>query len=299
VAKPEEITDKRIRGLIDSLLAGVAAAPKGERHYALLRLGRTFGGYMPHIIPYSVEQAREALVGALPPEDQDESARKTADDAVRKGMEEPLYLEERPNPFAKKKPAEPEPQADPEQPTSETAENDNEPAATGDQPEPKKKKRQQSQDSLATQFTIQHRNKLRFCHHSGMWHVWNGAIWKPEETQLAFDYARTICRDVGGTRLATAKDATAVERFARADRTFAVTSELWDRDKYLLGTPGAQSICEPANYGQHSNATTSPIPPQSHRLTKPTASCGSSSWTTSPARTPNCAIFSSVGSATA
>ena len=30
----------------------------------------------------------------------------------------------------------------------------------------------------------------------------------------------------------------AVERFARADPAFAVTAEIWDRDPWLLGTPG-------------------------------------------------------------
>jgi putative DNA primase/helicase len=32
--------------------------------------------------------------------------------------------------------------------------------------------------------------------------------------------------------------AAAVERFAQADRAFAVTSEIWDQDHFLLGTPG-------------------------------------------------------------
>jgi putative DNA primase/helicase len=40
-------------------------------------------------------------------------------------------------------------------------------------------------------------------------------------------------------QLITSKAAFAgnVERFARADRAFAVTSEIWDSDEYLLGTP--------------------------------------------------------------
>jgi putative DNA primase/helicase len=38
--------------------------------------------------------------------------------------------------------------------------------------------------------------------------------------------------------LGRASTAGAVERFARADRAFAVTSEIWDQDHFLLGTPG-------------------------------------------------------------
>jgi putative DNA primase/helicase len=110
--------------------------------------------------------------------------------------------------------------------------------ANDDKPvEKKKNSKRWTQDSIATQFTAQHGDKLRFCHHTQKWYVWTGAIWKPDDTMLAFDYARSVCRDLGGSKLARAMDAGAVERFARADRAFAVTSELWDRDKYLLGTP--------------------------------------------------------------
>jgi putative DNA primase/helicase len=37
--------------------------------------------------------------------------------------------------------------------------------------------------------------------------------------------------------LAKAGTAAAVERFAQADRAFAVTSAIWDTDPFLLGTP--------------------------------------------------------------
>jgi putative DNA primase/helicase len=38
--------------------------------------------------------------------------------------------------------------------------------------------------------------------------------------------------------MSKANQAAAVERFAQSDRAFAVTSENWDRDDWLLGTPG-------------------------------------------------------------
>jgi putative DNA primase/helicase len=94
-----------------------------------------------------------------------------------------------------------------------------------------------TQDAIALAFTERHRNQLRFCHHTGKWFLWNSTIWQRQETQLAFHYARTLCRDVGGKKLTRAADAAAVERFARADPALAVTREKWDRDKYLLGTP--------------------------------------------------------------
>lgn len=94
-ARPEDITDKRVRGLIASLLAPVSAAADGDKHFTLLRQGRTLGGYL-HIIGWSVEQAADALIDALPDSVADwEQARKTAEAALRKGAEQPLELEER------------------------------------------------------------------------------------------------------------------------------------------------------------------------------------------------------------
>jgi len=101
----------------------------------------------------------------------------------------------------------------------------------------KRRRQHKTQDGVALEFSARYSDKLRFCHHTEKWFSWDGCIWRREETQLAFDFARTICREFGGKRLARASDAGAVERFARADRTFAVTSEIWDRDTYLLGTP--------------------------------------------------------------
>jgi putative DNA primase/helicase len=52
---------------------------------------------------------------------------------------------------------------------------------------------------------------------------------------LAIEWARGLCRVVG---MRKASNAGGVERLARVDRRLAVTSEIWDQDKLLLGTPG-------------------------------------------------------------
>lgn len=102
------------------------------------------------------------------------------------------------------------------------------------------------EDGVALAFAARHRNELRFDHHAGRWFRWTGTHWRREETRLAFAWCRDICRDM---RIADAKDpairalakaatAAAVEKFAQSDRAFAVTSEQWDRDPWLLGTPG-------------------------------------------------------------
>ena len=104
-----------------------------------------------------------------------------------------------------------------------------------------------TEDRVALVFADRHRDVLRYCHHTGAWFQWNGAAWRLEETKLAFSYARQICRqcamDAGadpGTSATVSKAATAaaVERYAQADRAFAVTSDIWDRNLFALGTPG-------------------------------------------------------------
>lgn len=102
------------------------------------------------------------------------------------------------------------------------------------------------EDGVALAFAARHRNELRFDHHVGRWFCWTGTHWQREETKLAFAWSRDICRDMRAANikdpalraLAKAAAAAAVERLAQADQTLAVTSAEWDRDPWLLGTPG-------------------------------------------------------------
>lgn len=98
---------------------------------------------------------------------------------------------------------------------------------------------------VAHVFAERHAGKLLFCHDSGKWHLWTDAAWMPNRVQIVFQWARELAREmrVGESAkvqaiVSKASFASAVERFARADPAFAVTSECWDRDPWLLGTPG-------------------------------------------------------------
>lgn len=98
----------------------------------------------------------------------------------------------------------------------------------------------ETEDGIALAFAAKHKDALRYCHHTGAWFAWTGQRWEREETKLAFSWAREMCRDLNATKdakIAKASTAGAVERFAQADRAFAVTSKLWDADTFLLGTP--------------------------------------------------------------
>src|SRR5262249_9842656 len=102
-----------------------------------------------------------------------------------------------------------------------------------------------TEDAAALVFTDRHRDVLRFDHDVGKWFTWIGTHWQCERTGLAFTWARELARELvlsepDKVRYISSKTsfAAGVERFARSDRAFAVTSEIWDRDTYLLATPG-------------------------------------------------------------
>jgi P4 family phage/plasmid primase-like protien len=101
-----------------------------------------------------------------------------------------------------------------------------------------------TQDAIALVFAERFADQLQFDHHAGAWYAWTGSHWEREDTLLAFQYCRELGREASkGATPTGMKEARkiafagGVEKFARADRKIAVTSERWDRDSFLLGTP--------------------------------------------------------------
>lgn len=101
-----------------------------------------------------------------------------------------------------------------------------------------------TEDSAAQQFVDLHGESLRYCHTHSSWFYWNGICWKPDSTGRAFDFARKLARQLSENqderkRYTTNKTSfsAGVERFSKHDQNVAVTSEYWDRDPWLLGTP--------------------------------------------------------------
>lgn len=97
-----------------------------------------------------------------------------------------------------------------------------------------------NEDDIAKHFATAFHHKLRFDHSADLWFLWNGTHWKQNKTEIGFDFARLFCREhrAGQSRMATKKAAEAVEHMARRDQRLAVTSDIWDREPLLLGTPG-------------------------------------------------------------
>lgn len=102
-----------------------------------------------------------------------------------------------------------------------------------------------TEGSVSDAFAIEHANGLLYCHHTGKWFVWDDIRWRKEETKLAFRWAhqkaKQLAADAGKAsaiiQCGKAAFAGGVERLAQSDRRLACTSEVWDTDPWLLGTP--------------------------------------------------------------
>ena len=121
-----------------------------------------------------------------------------------------------------------------------------------------------TEDALADSFATRHADVWRYVAPWGQWLTWTGALWRREDTLQAFDLARRICREAARrsasakirTKLSSAATVSAVERLARSDRRHATTTEVWDRDPWLLNTQngivdlrsGAGSAHDPLRY---------------------------------------------------
>ena len=121
-----------------------------------------------------------------------------------------------------------------------------------------------SDDALALEFTERHQGELRYVDLWGKWLRWNGTQWQFDDTLNVFDLARAVARDFANActdkdqkaRIASAGKVAAIERLARSDRRHATTTDIWDKDSWLLNTPvgivdlrtGVVSPNDPAQY---------------------------------------------------
>jgi putative DNA primase/helicase len=102
-----------------------------------------------------------------------------------------------------------------------------------------------SEDAAALAFVDRYVDCLRFDHSAGSWYRFDGACWRKDSTKIALQWARDIAREIGDDSrddraraiIGRAGFAKGVETLARVDQRVAVTSDMWDRDQFLLGTP--------------------------------------------------------------
>lgn len=96
-----------------------------------------------------------------------------------------------------------------------------------------------SEDAIALAFTREFGNTMRYDHHAGRWYQWNFTHWQKLDVPAALHFAREIGRRIGSGKKTICKASVArgAEIFAQADPAHRVTSEIWDSDPWLLGTP--------------------------------------------------------------
>ena len=100
-------------------------------------------------------------------------------------------------------------------------------------------------EALALRFAERHAGDLRYVAAWGRWLQYDGGRWDFDDTLLAFDRSRKLCREAAAecdrastaSSIASAKTVAAVERLAKADRRLAATIDQWDADLWLLNTP--------------------------------------------------------------
>jgi putative DNA primase/helicase len=102
-----------------------------------------------------------------------------------------------------------------------------------------------TEDAVAERFAARHPD-LRWCQVLGKWFVWDGAVWKQDDTVHVFDQIRRYCRENSEWNSETCMElkkqcsasfVAAVERFCKSDRRFAATVEQFDQDDWILNTP--------------------------------------------------------------
>jgi putative DNA primase/helicase len=107
-----------------------------------------------------------------------------------------------------------------------------------DYAEPPKKDEDEhvDEDKIALEFSALHADDMRYVSAWGRWYKWKSGCWRHETTLQAFDDARVLVR--AAPINTKAQVVSAVVTLARADRRQAATTEQWDTDPWLLGTPG-------------------------------------------------------------
>jgi len=73
-----------------------------------------------------------------------------------------------------------------------------------------------------------------------MWFVWSGIYWLIDEVGKVFNVARLFCRKSRGKKkqMSSSSSVLGVLRMARRTPEFVVKSDFWNKDAFLLGTPG-------------------------------------------------------------
>jgi P4 family phage/plasmid primase-like protien len=259
-------SDARLEGFRLSVLDDLRRqAVDGQKHIALRNAALRLGGIQAEV-GFTDAEAVQWLLDALPESVEDwNAARATARWGLENGRLRPIELGDRPRSNGRCAPPPPFPDAASAQYRSEPDDDagfvgaeqadavGGEETRTDARPDPPPHPGDHAagaglitEGSVADAFAREHRDRLRYDHHVGKWFLWDDTRWKREETKLAYRWAhqkaKKLAADTDNAKAmlgaGKATFAGGVERLAQCDRAFAVTSEIWDPDPWLLGTPG-------------------------------------------------------------
>jgi putative DNA primase/helicase len=89
---------------------------------------------------------------------------------------------------------------------------------------------------VRTKFEADAKGRRLFEHRSNSWYVERNGIWQRDELRETTRAVQILCETIGGP-FATLKKVKAVEELARSAPGIACTTDDFDREPYLLGTP--------------------------------------------------------------
>ena len=111
-----------------------------------------------------------------------------------------------------------------------------------------------SEDALAEKFTTRYSETMKYCGPAASWYVWFKGKWEKDETAVALDQARKICKlasaevmlrtDLGpkadriSNTISSRRMYSNIELIARTDRKHVVKPARFDSKLWILNTPG-------------------------------------------------------------
>jgi putative DNA primase/helicase len=102
-----------------------------------------------------------------------------------------------------------------------------------------------SDDELALSVVDVHADNVRYVCERGQWLVWDNNHWRPDKRTSAYamirDHIRTFASGLlkpEAKKLMSGGTVASVEKMARTDQRIATEIDQWDRDPWLLATPG-------------------------------------------------------------
>jgi putative DNA primase/helicase len=101
-----------------------------------------------------------------------------------------------------------------------------------------------TEDGYAQVASNKFNGQFLYDHTIGKWYIWTGHYWCPDLVGLVHNNTRNLIRELNWKKdkshdsRAKKSFSTNVTGFMANDPVFASTNERWDRDPFLLGTPG-------------------------------------------------------------